>query len=294
MKKEAVKLVSPFEIEVFFKVFFGMEKLLREFQWRDFTFKKSLGSGSFGEVLLMLSESMDGKVVAVKRIKVNHITAQSLQKCKSEMLLMSAIPTHMNIVRFYGASWDEAPNAALVMEYVPGGTLAKLLYSENKRASDALSWSSPLLKVALGIAHGLDHLHFHGYVHRDVKPANVLLTYDMVPKIADLGEARILDANKEMTHIGTPLYMAPEIHNSGGEGYSQKVDVYSFGIMLNEMDTKMTPFMDKGGVVRFNALNVVSEHMRPNISDSCHSIFATSYAAAGPISLTIDLRFRRL
>ena len=49
------------------------------------------------------------------------------------------------------------------------------------------------------------------------------------------------------------------------------MDVYSFGIMLNEMDTKMTPFMDKGGVVRFNALNVVSEHMRPNISDSCHS-----------------------
>ena len=57
---------------------------------------------------------MDGKVVAVKRIKVNHITFPIAAKrnAKAKCCSMSAIPTHMNIVRFYGASWDEAPNAA--------------------------------------------------------------------------------------------------------------------------------------------------------------------------------------
>merc|ERR1711871_667650 len=107
-----------------------------------------------------------------------------------------------------------------------------------------------LCNFALAIARALEYMHHgldDGYalIHRDVKPENILLTNDSVAKLADLGEARYQNRNIQneatvMSMVGTLYYVAPEIIL--GDEYNEKVDVYSFGILLNEMNTKFIPY----------------------------------------------------
>merc|ERR1711871_956636 len=99
-------------------------------------------------------------------------------------------------------------------------------------------------------------------IHRDIKPENILLSKDLVAKLADLGESRFYnrdgaDDSATMTFVGTLYYVAPEIIR--GNRYNEKVDVYSFGIMLNEMDTKVIPY--KHGRNMFQKRLVIRDKM---------------------------------
>jgi serine/threonine-protein kinase len=147
----------------------------------------------------------------------------------------SAAPlSHPNIVGVfdYGA-FEGRPY--LVLEYVPGGTLAERL-------------SAPLpdeevAEIARDIAAGLAHAHEHGIVHRDLKPSNVLFDGEGRAKIADFGVARTLsDATLTTTGavVGTAQYMAPE-QATGGE-VGPESDVYAFGVILFQMLTGRPPF----------------------------------------------------
>src|SRR5216683_56944 len=129
----------------------------------------------------------------------------------------------------------------MIVEYVPGGSLANRLNGPQLDQATAL-------KYLRGIASGLDHAHGLGIVHRDVKPANVLLEKDDTPVIADFGLAKLLQGSslKSMTGVttGTPAYMAPE--QVTGSHAGPPADRYSLATIAYEMLTGVIPFDGEG------------------------------------------------
>jgi hypothetical protein len=125
----------------------------------------------------------------------------------------------------------------MIVEYVPGGSLAAKMNHGTLDQDGAI-------RYLRGIAAGLDYAHGHGVVHRDVKPANVLLTAEDAPVLADFGLAKLLQGSslKSMTGVttGTPAYMAPEQVTGGKVGPAS--DRYSLATIAYEMLTGVIPF----------------------------------------------------
>ena len=92
------------------------------------------------------------------------------------------------------------------MEFVVNGTLKDLLHGTAKAPAMPVTWGDPLLKIATDITEALVYLHNRSYIHRDVKPENVLMTRTFGGKLADLGETRMKDMEETMTQVGTPVY----------------------------------------------------------------------------------------
>src|SRR5438132_9080109 len=143
---------------------------------------------------------------------------------------------HPNIVDVYDfGEFQGTPY--MIVEYIPGGSLAAKM---NQSRPDQPS----ALRYLRGIAAGLDYAHGHGVVHRDVKPANVLLTADDTPVLADFGLAKLLQGSslKSMTGVttGTPAYMAPE--QVTGSQVGPAADRYSLATIAYEMLTGVIPF----------------------------------------------------
>jgi serine/threonine protein kinase len=147
---------------------------------------------------------------------------------------------HPNIVNVYDFGEHEGV-PYMIIEYVPGGSLAN-------RLSQAPLDTATALKYLRGIAAGLDHAHGLGIVHRDVKPANVLLEKDDTPVLADFGLAKLLQGSslKSMTGVttGTPAYMAPE--QVTGSQIGPAADRYALATIAYEMLTGVIPFAGEG------------------------------------------------
>ncbi|KAL9236154.1 hypothetical protein vseg_010855 [Gypsophila vaccaria] len=160
-----------------------------------------------------------------------------------EVNMMSRVK-HENLVKFIGACKD--PLMVIVTELLPGLSLRKYLTSlrPNQLELDVV------LSYSLDIARAMDCLHANGIIHRDLKPDNLLLTADQQSvKLADFGLAREETLTEMMTaETGTYRWMAPELYSTvtlrQGEKkhYNNKVDVYSFGIVLWELLTNRMPF----------------------------------------------------
>jgi len=182
-------------------------------------------------------ELPNGLLVAAKVLKV------SMNK-KVQEAFMAEIGTigrtyHVHLVRLYGFCFD-ANTKALVYEFLENGSLEKYLYGDEGSTSTRLEWGT-LHSIAVGTAKGIRYLHEEcqqRIVHYDIKPANILLTADYTPKVADFGLARL--GERENTHMsltgggrGTPGYAAPELWMALPA--SEKCDVYSFGMVLFEI-----------------------------------------------------------
>jgi hypothetical protein len=131
----------------------------------------------------------------------------------------------------------------MIVEYVPGGNLSVKVKSGPLPQTAAIAYLR-------GIGEALDYAHSHGIVHRDVKPANVLLGPDETPILADFGLAKLMESSsiKSLTGVttGTPAYMAPE--QVTGSQVGPAADRYSLAVMAYEMLTGSLPFQD-GGVL---------------------------------------------
>jgi serine/threonine-protein kinase len=147
---------------------------------------------------------------------------------------------HPNIVNVYDFGEHEGV-PYMIIEYVPGGSLA------NRLTHGPLD-TATALKYLRGIAAGLDHAHGLGIVHRDVKPANVLLEKDDTPVLADFGLAKLMQGSslKSMTGVttGTPAYMAPE--QVTGTRVGPAADRYALATIAYEMLTGVIPFDGEG------------------------------------------------
>jgi len=135
---------------------------------------------------------------------------------------------------------------ACLLEYVPNGTLEDQLKRDyNLPRKEKKTWKGTFLKLALEIALAMQYVHNARYhdektdlwkeciIHRDLKPDNMLITNDWCLKLTDFGEARAVDLLENMTQVGTPIYVAPEIMKN--DLYDERVDVYSFAICLIAM-----------------------------------------------------------
>eukprot|EP01065_Artemidia_motanka_P038695 TRINITY_DN4754_c0_g1_i1.p1 TRINITY_DN4754_c0_g1~~TRINITY_DN4754_c0_g1_i1.p1 ORF type:complete len:1408 (+),score=337.87 TRINITY_DN4754_c0_g1_i1:52-4275(+) len=160
--------------------------------------------------------------------------SEALSSLISEIRLLSGI-RHENVVSFLGCT-IESGHVLVVMEYLPGGSLADLL----KKFGNALPEPS-VRRFSADIVRGLDHLHGQDVVHLDLKPGNVLVTLDGQAKLADFGmSATLKDLVGDACGVrGTPVYMAPE----QARGHSEKAsDIWAFGIMLAQLQTGRLPW----------------------------------------------------
>ncbi|KAG0514869.1 hypothetical protein BDA96_10G230500 [Sorghum bicolor] len=194
-------------------------------------FKDELGTGASGIVYKGVLE--DNRAVAVKKLaEIN----QSEEEFQHELAVISRI-YHMNLVRVWGFCSD-GPHRILVSEYFEKGSLDKFL-SDRKSSEILLGWKQRF-DIALGVARGLAYLHHEcseWVIHCDVKPENILLDENLMPKITDFGLAKLLNrggSNINVSKIqGTRGYLAPEWVSS--LPITAKVDVYSFGVVLLEL-----------------------------------------------------------
>ncbi|KAE9412412.1 hypothetical protein Angca_007991, partial [Angiostrongylus cantonensis] len=186
-----------------------------------------VGTGSYGIVYRGKWKGVD---VAVKRIIKQKLDERNMLDFRAEMAFLSELH-HPNIVLFIGACVQK-PNLAIVTEFVKQGSLKYILESNSIKL---------LFKQRLRMLHsaalGINYLHSLDptIIHRDIKPSNLLVDETWNVKVADFGFARIKEENATMTRCGTPAWTAPEIIR--GEKYSEKADVYSFGIVMWEVRT---------------------------------------------------------
>ncbi|KAG6620329.1 TKL protein kinase [Phytophthora cinnamomi] len=197
-----------------------------------------LSRGGFGEVY---RGRYRDQTVAVKtllpstRKDMNHIEA-----FLSEIKLMATME-HPQIVQFIGVAWESLSELYAVSEFMEGGDLRSLLikYYENDHPK---GFDPAKIKMALQVAHALTYLHSLDplVLHRDLKSRNILLTDTLDAKITDFGASRERSDKTMTAGVGTSFWMAPEVVM--GESYGEKADVFSFGVVLSELDTHELPY----------------------------------------------------
>lgn len=197
-------------------------------------------------------------VVAVKEF-IQTGTDESYQDFLNEISIISKLD-HFAITPFVGAIFS--PKYSIITQFMSGGSLYSRLHS--KIASSKLT-STKLSIISLGIAYGMAYLHSKNIVHRDLKSLNILLDANDCPNISDFGVATIQQNETLTGGAGTAQWMAPEVLSS--KPYDQKVDVYSYAMILWEMFTTHIPF---NGMTQLEvAVAVCKQKMRPKIPLNC-------------------------
>ncbi|XP_044462486.1 G-type lectin S-receptor-like serine/threonine-protein kinase At1g11300 [Mangifera indica] len=197
----------------------------------NFDLTNKLGQGGFGTVYRGMLK--DGLEIAVKRL--SNTSGQGLQEFLNEVVVISKLQ-HRNLVRLLGCC-IEREEKMLIYEYMPNKSLDSFLFDPLKQG--LIDWKKRF-NIIEGISRGLIYLHRDSrlrIIHRDLKTNNILLDKDLNPKISDFGMARIFGGNQDQANtlrvVGTYGYMSPEYAMQGQ--FSEKSDVFSFGVLLLEM-----------------------------------------------------------
>jgi hypothetical protein len=201
-------------------------------QFEEFRIEGELGSGGFGDVHSAV-HVRSGTPCAIKTLRKQELTGRDLTMFLRELeaLLRFRNPFLLSAIGYC----DSAP-FAIVTEVMPGGNLTQAL----RGGIDGTPLSATQLSlIALGVADGMRALHSAGLVHRDLKSGNILLDKHLFPKICDFGIARPR-GGLQTQRIGTLSWMAPEAMLS--KEYDEKVDVYSYAIVLWELLARELPW----------------------------------------------------
>jgi Leucine-rich repeat (LRR) protein len=243
--------------------------LAARIEHRDVEAVKLLSRGGFGEVWLGLYMNEN---VAIKRLLGDKKTMQDALAFATEIKVMARLE-HPKIVRFIGVSWTNALTIQAVTEFMDCGDLKSLL--DSSRAS-SLTWANLKCQIAIDIADALVYLHTLNpkLIHRDLKSRNVLIDAQSGAKLSDFGISRNRSFDETMTAgVGTARWIAPEVILGGH--YTEFADIYSFGVVLSELDTCKAPFYDatntNGGKMQdVTILQLVSAgKLQPSFDDSC-------------------------
>jgi len=200
-----------------------------------YTIIRPIGEGGMASVFLAVQKSLEREVA----LKVMSPMLASNAEFASRFLIEGKITAklqHPNLVTVYDIGTHNGVYY-LAAEYIPGGTL-------KERITDGELTVAEALDVISDIAQGLDFAHQKGFVHRDVKPGNVLYRNDGRVVLADFGIAKAMDGSNSSTvagaSIGTPDYMSPE--QARGEPVDGRSDLYSLGTMFYEILVGHPPY----------------------------------------------------
>jgi WD40 repeat protein/tRNA A-37 threonylcarbamoyl transferase component Bud32 len=196
-----------------------------------------VGVGSFGTVYKAHDSELD-RTVAIKVPRVNHLAAkEDLERFLREARSVARLQ-HPSIVSVHEiGQWEQTPY--LVIEFVQGSTLAEVLSSRRPAPRQAAEWVA-------AVADALHYAHEMGVIHRDVKPANIMLDEKGTLRLMDFGLARRDTGDVTMTIdgqvLGTPAYMSPEQARGESHKVCGRSDVYSLGVILYQLLTGELPF----------------------------------------------------
>eukprot|EP00744_Colponema_vietnamica_P002861 GILI01004451.1.p1 GENE.GILI01004451.1~~GILI01004451.1.p1 ORF type:complete len:448 (-),score=135.25 GILI01004451.1:567-1910(-) len=195
-----------------------------------FQLLEKLGEGSYGSVFKALHKP-SGCVVAIKTIPVDG----DLSALRKEIMILKDCRSP-DIVAYYG-SYFKDNELWLVMEYCSAGSISDLMKISKRTLTE-----EQIACVCLATLRGLEYLHGHKKIHRDVKAGNILVAQDGSTKLADFGVSAQLEntASKRNTVIGTPFWMAPEVIERSH--YDGKADIWSLGITAIEMAEGEPPY----------------------------------------------------
>jgi serine/threonine-protein kinase TNNI3K len=197
-----------------------------------------ISRGGYGEVY---RGKFNDQTVAVKMLlPETRKNISNVNEFLAEVKMM-AMMEHHRITKFIGVAWDSLADLCVVSEYMSGGDLRALL---NKFEDEQYpkGFDKEKVKIALHIAHALTYLHSlePPVIHRDLKSRNILLSDELDAKLTDFGISRERVDQTMTAGVGTSLWMAPEVML--GEKYDSKVDVFSFGVVLSELDSHTPPY----------------------------------------------------
>ncbi|KAK2583473.1 hypothetical protein KPH14_009442 [Odynerus spinipes] len=231
------------------------QQFIEEIDYNEIEREQVVGKGSFGVVW---KGRWRGQYVAVK-----HINSEGERKAFTVEVRQLSRVFHPNIVKLYGACTKNP--VCLVMEYAEGGSLYNVLHCNPQpryTASHAMSWA---LQCARGVAY-LHNMKPKPLIHRDLKPPNLLLVMGgQTLKICDFGTA--CDLNTYMTNNkGSAAWMAPEVFE--GSRYTEKCDVFSWGVILWEVLSRKKPF-DEIGASAYRIMWAVHIGQRPPLIEGC-------------------------
>jgi serine/threonine-protein kinase len=209
----------------------------------------TLGRGGMAEVWRAVDERL-GRTVAVKVIQPAHAAQpQFVERFLREARLVAGLE-HPNILPVY--DFGEADGVPfLVMPHLDGGTLAQRMDGTPIPLAQVAPWIRQL-------AEALDFAHQAGVLHRDVKPANILIGKGDRPLLADFGIAKAAESSTRLTAtgvvVGTPVYMAPEL--ALGKAASPQSDLYALAVLTFELLTGKPPFAGE------SALSLMHQHVQ--------------------------------
>jgi serine/threonine protein kinase len=218
-----------------------------------------IGKGAMG-VVYLARDPLIGRLVALKTFRIGYsIKDAEMEQFRARFIReaqSAGILSHPNIVTIHDVvEQSEDGLAFIAMEYVRGTNLKALLQGDQPLTLPFI------VEVIAQVADALDYAHSHRVVHRDVKPANILITADNRVKITDFGIARIDTSNltQEGQLLGTPNYMAPE--QIQGREVDHRADLFALGVVLYEMLTRHKPFQGENLTVVSH--RIVYDHFTP-------------------------------
>ncbi|ETL25339.1 TKL protein kinase [Phytophthora nicotianae CJ01A1] len=198
-----------------------------------------ISRGGFGEVLKGTYKDRD---VAIKRLlPESRKDLAKIEEFLAEVKLQAALE-HDRVVRFVGVAWDSLTDLCVVSEFMEGGDLRALLIKFDEVDHRPVGFDAEKARVALDVAHALTYLHCLDpmVLHRDLKSKNILLDRRWRAKLTDFGVSRERSDRTMTAGVGTSLWMAPEVMM--GERYDEKADLFSFGVVLSELDSHKLPY----------------------------------------------------
>jgi len=218
-----------------------------------YTELKKIGQGAYG-VIYKAKEKSSNSHVAIKEIIIQEEV--QIKLISSEISIMKKIH-HPTIVDFKGAWKKDAGTVWVIMELMDGTVLSKLLGHIKLQFEH-------IARITLSILEALKYLHENNILHRDLKSDNILINAKGQVKLSDMGSALVLSNRLERrtSVVGTPYWMAPEVGK--GVGYSFAADIWSLGIIVQEMVEGEPPYIDEPPL---KAIYLISTQGVPPLKD---------------------------
>ncbi|MEM7560343.1 MAG: serine/threonine-protein kinase, partial [Planctomycetota bacterium] len=219
----------------------------------NYVIQQEIGQGGMGVVYLAKREKDFEKSVAIKVIRRDFLSDELVERFRHETQIQGKISEHPNIVSLIDAGETEAGEPFLVTEFVDGLRLDDYLDAHSLSVDERLELFQ---QVNAGIAFA----HQNAIIHRDIKPNNILVNSEGIPKIIDFGLAKLAEGTSQretVTVAMTPMYASPE--QIRGEPATTASDIYSLGVVLYESLTGQSPYTTADSSIKDLVQSVTEE-----------------------------------